>query len=96
LAKDKTPSGYWPEGDPEVERFLDNPELLVCLDYAALATCETHPKWTERLITNAVYLTVIALSALFKNCVTYPIVPAKKGLWKPVALFINRHMPPDK
>jgi hypothetical protein len=97
LAKSRTPSGRWPENDPQVEQFRKDVSLLDRLDYAMLGSRETHPRWQERWLANAAYLVIIGALAPFGLCPTSPLVPVPAhGYARTIAQSINRFMPFDR
>ena len=110
LGKSMTPSGRWPKEtgyipkkgeivtqETEVQAFLDDASLLTRLDYAMLGSKETHPNWSERWLSNLVYLLTIFMLAPFGLCRTRPLIPVpKKGIGKWMASLINRLMPFDR
>jgi hypothetical protein len=98
LAKSQTPSARWPEGDTLVGAFLEDTDLLARLDYAMIGSSQTHPKGWHRLMTNVVYLTIIALLTPFGKCPTSPLipVPVSKGIGRTIATMINRFIPFDR
>ncbi len=98
LAKMKTPGGdWWRDGDPDVERLLDNVELLTRLDYAVLGSPETHPGLIGRWLSNMQYLLVIGILAPLGKCPTSPLLPIpERGVWRKIAMFINNLMPSDR
>jgi hypothetical protein len=97
LAKSRTPSGRWPDNDPQVELFRKEVSLLDRLDYAMLGSRETHPRWQERWLANLAYLTLIGILAPFGLCPTSPLVPVSThGYRRTIARSINRLMPFDR
>ena len=98
LGKSKVPGNeHWERADPEVRNFLANPALLLRLDYAMLGSRETHPRLSQRWLSNAIYLAIIVALAPFDLCPTRPLVPVPtNGLKRHIAKAINRLMPFDR
>ena len=96
LAKSQTPSGRWPENNQQVRAFLRDASLLTRLDYAMIGSRHTHPRFLQRMMVNAVYLTVIGALAPFGRCPTRPLVPGEKGFAGMMAGAINTLMPFDR
>ncbi len=91
-ARAYTPSGEWPDDNPQVEEFRKNPKLLIRLDYTMLACKETHPLWPQRWRANIAYLLIVLLLTPFRLCRTSPLVPVPRWwLGRKIAQFINRH-----
>lgn len=98
LPKGKVPKpGRTVVTEEEVQVFLNDATLLTHLDYAGIASPQTHPDWRERWRSNLLYLTLIGLLIPFGKCCTYPLFPVpRKGLGKWFFKTINRLMPFDK
>lgn len=96
LAKKQTPAGSWPEEDyPTPEAFVD-PENLKLLDYCVLGSMQTHPRFINRIASNAAYLGIIGALTPLKLCVTRPLLPVPKtGFRRKAALLFNKLMPHD-
>ncbi len=97
LGKSRTPSGDWPEDNPMVEEFRRNVSLLQRVDYAMIASPETHPDPEIRRKANLVYLGLIAILAPLGRCPTRPLFPVpKRGLGRWFWSLVNRLMPFDR
>ncbi len=97
LGKSKTPSGRWPQDDPEVEAFLRDSSLLTRLDYAMVGSPETHPRWRERWMANITYLGLILFLTPLGRNTTFPLLPVpRKGMGKWLVQYVNRLMPFDR
>lgn len=86
------------DGWPKIEKqFVDTPALFFDLDYCALGSRATHPRWWHRWLSNLTYLAIIALLTPFGKCDTLPLLPqGQKGLYGKIAKFVNRHIPSDR
>jgi hypothetical protein len=97
LAKEYIPTGNWKDDDPLVLAFRKDPNLLICLDFAALGSRWTHPDPLQRWLSNATYLLIIGLLTPFGRCVTSPLLAVPPGGWgRRAALAVNRMVPFDR
>lgn len=81
----------------ELALYWQKPDRLLNLDYAMLASRETHPDDRQRRLVNLTYLTVIGLLTPFGRNTTFPIIPFQGGRFRRwVAKVINRLMPADR
>lgn len=81
----------------ELQMYVENPELIRNLDYAALGSRTTHPKCLQRWMVNATYLAVIGALTPSGLNTTFPIIPLE-GSWarRALAHVVNRFMPVDR
>lgn len=88
-------------GDPQYEgsinTLVENPELFLNLDFAALGSTLTHPRTLHRLTSNFMYLLLITTAELVGKNATYPLLPLGKDcLWNGLVRKINKWIPFDK
>ena len=99
LGKSRTPSApdRWESGQKEVEACRKDPNLLLSLDFAMIASKVSHPSCKERWLSTLAYLLIIGVLAPFGLCPTRPLVPIpQKGIGKWLAQTVNRFMPFDR
>jgi len=95
LAKEVVPGNEeWRTRKDVVAVILKNPELFYNLDFCAIGSRLTHPHWRHRFISNATYLTMIALFTPFGRCLTSPLLP--QGSWGFIGKLFNRFIPFDR
>lgn len=103
LAKQYTPGGFWPgkndmadADDPRVVSLRNDPNLLTRLDYAMLASDQSHSDYWQRLRSNLSYMFIITVLTSLNRCPNRPLAvprPGRRGL---LARWINRVMPADR
>lgn len=97
LAKEGAPgSAAWDHDEVMVERFLKDPELFRCLDYAMLGSSLTHPDSKQRRLTNAAYLALLFGLASLGSVSTFPLLPPDNGWRGRFSRLFNYLMPPDR
>lgn len=81
----------------EVEQLINTPQLFYNLDFCAVGSQLTHPRRFHRYLSNAAYLSIIGIAAMFKRTDTYPLLPqGEAGLYGRIARIVNRLMPFDR
>ena len=84
-------------GADELKVYVENPELILNLDYAAFGSKNTHPSRLQRWMVNATYLAVIAALTPRGLNTTFPIIPLEGSRARhALAHAINRFMPADR
>lgn len=81
----------------ELKQYVESPDLIVNLDYAAFGSRSTHPNGRQRLMVNATYLAVMAALTPFGLNTTFPILPLEGSrVRRALAHTVNRFMPADR
>lgn len=97
LAKPFVPGNEgWTKDAAATNRITSEPTLFYNLDFAALGSEVTHPRFGHRLASNITYLTLCALTLVEKGS-TSPLLPqGGKGPFSAIARLANRAMPFDR
>lgn len=98
LAKTLIPGNLgWETYPAIIEKLIQNPQRFYNLDFCALASALTHPRFIQRWLANLSYLAVIAALTPLGRCCTNPLLPqGQRGLYGKLATLINRYMPFDR
>lgn len=97
LAKPFVPGNEgWTKNVAATRSVTSDPTLFYNLDFAALGSQLTHPRFGHRLASNTTYLALCALTLIGKGS-TSPLLPqGGKGSFSAIARLVNRTMPFDR
>lgn len=98
LAKPFIPGNEgWTAETERVWEVVKDPDLFYHLDFCALGSRLTHPRFWHRLLCNLTYLGIIGTLTPFNRCTTFPLLPQGDGGWRArIARTVNRLMPFDR
>ena len=98
LAKEFVPGNDgWKSGKPAIDTFISDPKKFYNLDFCAIGSKSTHPRFWHRAWSNISYLTIIGLFTPLGKCVTSPLLPqGNTGLYGSIAKLFNRIVPMDR
>lgn len=98
LAKPFIPGNRgWSDSEPRIKAIAQTPSLFYNLDFCAMGSRFTHPRWWHRWMSNLSYLLIIGILAPIGRCATSPLLPqGNGGLPGRLAKIINRLMPFDR
>lgn len=98
LAKEFVPGNdSWKSGGPIVNSFISDPKKFYNLDFCAVGSKTTHPRFWHRMWSNASYLTIIGILTPFGRCVTSPLLPqGNDGWYGKFAKWFNKIVPFDR
>lgn len=98
LAKEFVPGNdNWELGGPMTDIFISNPKKFYNLDFCAIGSKTTHPKFWHRMWSNTSYLAIIIILLPFGRCLTYPLFPqGDDGWYGRFAKWFNKIVPFDR
>jgi len=98
LAKEVVPGNDgWLTKLTTVKQIVNDPHLFYNLDYCAIGSSTTHPRFWHRFFCNIAYLFICTTLTPFGKCVTSPLLPqGESGLYGRLAKFTNHLMPFDR
>ncbi len=98
LAKDFIPGNdSWASDNSVVQSFISDPKKFYNLDFCAVGSKITHPRFWHRTWSNLSYLAIIGILTPFGRCATSPLLPqGNDGLYGKFAKWFNKKVPFDR